>query len=343
MWQAGIGWSAEGFECVVVDEGGTPVGRRTRFPAGGLPDLLGFLLDARARSGGHLDVVIDSTNGLLDASLMAAGLDLYRVDPPALPARPAFGSVDAGVLATVPAGTRTRLTIRTGTIAGRAAETAAAIAGAADVERELAAAGRFAAHGGRDRPEVALTFDDGPDPRFTGAILDILRDHAVPATFFCVGMNATAHPGLVERAVAAGHTVGNHTWSHPYLPELTRDEVLRQVDRTNAVLERVTGRVPVLVRPPYGARTAETVRWFAERAMTTVIWDVDPGDWARPGRDAIVAAVGAATRPGSVLLMHDGGGDRSQTVAALPAVLAGLLDRGYRPVPVNRLLPPRCS
>jgi peptidoglycan-N-acetylglucosamine deacetylase len=335
MLQVGIGWDADGFECAIAGDD------RTRFAGGDLAGLVAFLEAAHVRAGGELITVIDSTNGLLDSSLMAAGLDVYRVDAATLPDRPAFGSVDAAVLATVDRAALTRLAIPTGTIAGRADETAAGIAASAEVERRLAGAGRFAVHGARDRSQVALTFDDGPDPRFTGAILDLLRDHGVVASFFCTGMNAAAHPDLVARIAAEGHPIGNHTWSHPYLPELGRDEVLRQVDTTNAALARVTGQVPVLARPPYGARTPDVLQWLAGQGLTTVLWDVDPCDWASPGRDAIADGVAAGVRPGSVVLMHDGGGDRWQTVAALPAVLAGLLGQGYELVPVARMLTPR--
>jgi peptidoglycan/xylan/chitin deacetylase (PgdA/CDA1 family) len=357
MWSAGIGWSGDGFECAVVDRSGAPVGQRARFRQDGLAELTRFLLDLAGRapagtadgdrgdpatgeSGSGLAVVIDSTNGLLDGSLMAAGLDLYRADPPVLPPRPAFGSVDAGALARVAPADRTRLSVDTGTIAGRDAETAAAITASAQVEQRLAAAGSFAEHGTRDRRELALSFDDGPDPRFTGAILDILADRGVPATFFCVGMNAAAHPGLVARAAGAAHLIGNHTFSHAYLPELGRDEVLRQVDATNDALAAVTGTRPALVRPPYGARTPQALEWLADHAMTTVLWDVDPADWSRPGTGKIVAAAVAAARAGSVLLMHDGGGERSQTVEALPAVIDGVLAAGYRIVALDRLLRP---
>jgi peptidoglycan/xylan/chitin deacetylase (PgdA/CDA1 family) len=159
----------------------------------------------------------------------------------------------------------------------------------------------------------------------------------VTATFFCVGMNAAAHPDLVGRILEAGHHLGNHTWSHPYLPDLTRDELLRQVDETNAAISRVTGAPVHLFRPPYGSRTPEALGWLAEHGMTTVVWDVDAHDWSSPGEAAITANVGTSIANGSIVLMHDGGGDRRQTVAALPAILENLLDRGLRPVAVDEL------
>jgi peptidoglycan/xylan/chitin deacetylase (PgdA/CDA1 family) len=338
MWCAGIGWGTGGYECAVVDDAGEPVAQPTRFPGRGLADLIAYLRAMHDRAGGAMTVVVDSTNGLLDGWLTAVGLDVYRADPPVLPQRPPFGSADAGALARVPLTRLTRLSAGTGTLAGRYDESAAAKASCGDVEARLAADGRFAQHGPRQQPEVAVTFDDGPEPAFTGTVLDILRDHGVPATFFCVGMNAAAHPGLVARAAEEGHLLGNHTFSHPYLPDLTRDEVLRQVDEANGALARVTGLPPALVRPPYGARTPQALEWLAGAGMTTVLWDVDPGDWARPGTDLIAEVTVGRAGAGSVLLLHDGGGDRAQTVAALPAILSGLQDRGLKVVPLDRLL-----
>ena len=147
-------------------------------------------------------------------------------------------------------------------------------------------------------------------------------------------MNAGGYPELVARAVAEGHRIGNHTWSHAYLPELTRDEVRRQVDATGAALATAAGEAPALVRPPYGARTGDALDWLAEAGLTTVLWDVDAADWSSPGVDRITAGTLAQARPGAIVLLHDGGGDRSQTVAALPAVIAGLRADGYRLVPL---------
>jgi peptidoglycan/xylan/chitin deacetylase (PgdA/CDA1 family) len=334
MLRAGIAWDADGYECAVVDPAGALVGEPVRFAGRQLLDLVGYLRGY----GADLAAVVDSTNGMVDASLLAVGVSVYRADPPELPDRPPFGSVPAVDVARVDRSLLTELSIETGTITGLAATTWAAVEASAPVEERLAARGRFAGSGRAGRPEVALTFDDGPDPRFTGVVLDILARYGVPATFFCVGMNAAGHPELVERAAAAGHGLGNHLFSHPYIPDLTRDELLRQVDATGAALARVTGTAPPLLRPPYGARTPEALTWLDEHGATTVIWDVDPQDWARPGPDAICRAALAGVRPGSIVLLHDGGGDRSHTVEALPAIVEGVLERGYRPVTVDRIL-----
>jgi len=326
MWIAGIGWRGEGYDVVVVDSDGHDVLPPAGYPGRRRDELCRALLDL----GGALSCVVDSTSGSLDGYLMAAGLTVYRADPRSLPPRPDHGSAPARVLAelgrTEPAAL-TRLRPETGSLAGRADEYAAHVASSATVEHALIASGQMVVRGASG---VALTFDDGPDPEFTPRVLDVLRRYGVRATFFCVGMNASAYPELVARIVEEGHAVGNHTWSHPYLPDLSRDEVLRQVDATGAALAKVTGGAPTLVRPPYGSRTPDVLRWLASRELTTVLWDVDAGDWAAPPAAAITAQVTAATTAGSIVLMHDAGGDRGGTVAALPAIIEHLLGRGHR-------------
>jgi len=334
MWWAGVGWRGGDLEVAVVDAAGVQTVPATRFAARDLPQLIGFLHG----SGDRIRVVLDSSTGMVDGHLLAAGLDVFRADPPLLPARPSHGSVPAADLARrgadEPAALH-RLTVSSGALAGREDDYLDAIARSAPVERELTGAGRYLARGSGTAPEIALTFDDGPHPVFTPQVLDILARYQVPATFFCVGINVAAYPDLVRRVADAGHLVGNHTWSHPYLPDLTRDEVLRQVDATAAALG-TAGLSTTLVRPPYGARTPEALTWFAELGLTTVLWDIDTNDWSVPGTAAILDAAATATA-GSVLLMHDAGGDRTQTVAALPRILENLLARGYRPVTVEEL------
>ena len=176
MWCAGIGWSADGFECVLVDSGGGVVGQPTRFAPAGRADLTSFLAEAAALADDGLRVVLDSTNGMLDASLLAEGFRVYRADPAVLPPRPVFGSADPAALARLPVADLTELSIATGTLTGLGAQTDAAIASAAGAEQRLTAAGRFVGGGTADCRAVALTFDDGPDPRYTPAILDILHD-----------------------------------------------------------------------------------------------------------------------------------------------------------------------
>lgn len=183
-------------------------------------------------------------------------------------------------------------------------------------------------------PVVALTFDDGPDPRFTPAVLDILERYGVGATFFVTGEGASAYPWLVRAIVERGSVIGSHTWSHADLTRLPASRWATEIDGTTALLEDLTGRKLRCLRPPYGARNADTVRALGARGLGTAMWSVDPSDYLRPGAGVIAQRVLAATRPGSIITLHDGGADRSQTVAALPAIIEGLRAAGYTIAPI---------
>lgn len=176
------------------------------------------------------------------------------------------------------------------------------------------------------RGTVHLTFDDGPDPRWTPQVLEVLRRHGVPAVFFQVGQNVAAYPDLVAQVRSEGHLIGNHTWSHARLTDLRPRAIADQLDRTDAALG---GRVRC-VRPPYGATDPRVAGLVDARGQRTVLWDVDPADWAKPGAERIVRRVVTRVHDGSRILLHDGGGDRSQTVAALEQVITRLQAQGYR-------------
>jgi len=149
-----------------------------------------------------------------------------------------------------------------------------------------------------------------------------------------VGRSAEADPNDVRAVAVAGNAVGGHTWDHMRLPSLSEQALAAQVDRTDQLLVTLTGRPLRCVRPPYGRYDRAVVERLATRGLATVMWDVDPRDWSRPGVGAIVARVAAGLHPGAVIELHDGGGDRSQTVAALPAILDLIAARGYRTVPL---------
>jgi peptidoglycan/xylan/chitin deacetylase (PgdA/CDA1 family) len=345
MLVAGIAWTGQGFDVALRDGSGAPDGAPAHFPAGRVGALTQYLRDRDRAAGGDLVCVVESTNGMVDGGLMAAGLRVRRADPWILPGRPEFGSVDADTLARTAVarlGELTPLVLEGGSLTGRSAD---AERTSRDSEADLAAltaAGRCLAHGPRAEADrtVALTFDDGPNPPFTGRVLDVLERYAVPATFFCVGLHASAHTEELARMAEAGHGLGNHTWSHPFLPDLSVRELEVQLERTDEAIEDVAGvGRPRLFRPPYGSRTGAIVRWLGrDGGPTTALWDVDTEDWAMPGAAAIAGAVLTQARPGSIVLMHDGGGDRSQTAEALPAVVEGLLDRGYRFVRVDDMV-----
>jgi peptidoglycan/xylan/chitin deacetylase (PgdA/CDA1 family) len=169
---------------------------------------------------------------------------------------------------------------------------------------------------------MLLTFDDGPGDQ-TAAVLDVLGEHGWRATFFLVGSQVSPGADLVRRILAEGHTVGNHSWDHPRLSELDPAEIAGQLRRTTEAIESVAGVRPEVFRPPYGDRDERVDRIAAELGMRTVLWDVDPEDWSRPGVGVIAAAIRGAG-PADVVLLHDGRGDRTQTVAGLRLALAEL-------------------
>lgn len=185
--------------------------------------------------------------------------------------------------------------------------------------------------------EAALTFDDGPGP-YTPAILKVLEQFHVHATFFPVGRMERYFSASTVRAIEDGDVIGNHTETHPMLAHLSvrdqREELLEQIAR----VELAGGQRPVLFRPPYGSFNASTLGLLHSLHMLMVMWSVDTRDYTLPGVGAIVQGVLAGAKPGAIILLHDGGGDRSQTVAALPGVIRGLRARGYRLVTVPRML-----
>jgi peptidoglycan/xylan/chitin deacetylase (PgdA/CDA1 family) len=187
--------------------------------------------------------------------------------------------------------------------------------------------------------EVALSFDDGPSI-YTSQVLDILDRRGVKATFFVVGRNAVENPHLIRRAVESGNEIGNHTWSHTALTALKKLTARRQeVEGANDVVRAATGHKPLLFRPPYGAMRPGTNREVRRLGMLPVVWSVDVKDYdPRVTSKALVRRVRQALRPGSIILLHDGGGDRRKTVAALPAILAEVVKAGYRPVTITQLL-----
>jgi cellulose synthase/poly-beta-1,6-N-acetylglucosamine synthase-like glycosyltransferase/peptidoglycan/xylan/chitin deacetylase (PgdA/CDA1 family)/spore germination protein YaaH len=198
--------------------------------------------------------------------------------------------------------------------------------------------------------EVALTFDDGPDPVWTPKILDILKARHVPATFFVIGENAMTQPMLLRRIVAQGSEIGNHSYTHPNLAQVSASGAMLEMNGTQRLVEAYTGHAVRLFRAPYFGdaepTTADEIGPALEAqdaGYVNVGLHVDPGDWTRPGADAIVNRTvaqvedGNAGRSGQIVLLHDSGGDRAQTVAALPRIIAALKARGYRFVPVSQL------
>lgn len=182
---------------------------------------------------------------------------------------------------------------------------------------------------------IYLTFDDGPNPAVTPSLLRLLRQYHAKATFFAVGYSAAAHPSLVRQIKAGGHALGNHTYGHANLTHLSAAGQRSQIVRGRSVLGR--GAAPCL-RPPYGAKNGTTLRVADSLGYSVVMWTIDTRDWTRPGTSVIVSRVLNRARPGAIVLMHDGGGSRWQTLAAMRTILPKLAARGYefRTVPACR-------
>jgi peptidoglycan-N-acetylglucosamine deacetylase len=175
---------------------------------------------------------------------------------------------------------------------------------------------------------IALTFDDGPSS-YTPAILNVLQRHHARGTFFEIGEQVSSESRAV---LEAGEELGNHSYHHE------NDPSRASMAATNSRIRSVSGFTPCLFRPPGGAYNSRVVADAKALGMTTVIWNVDPRDWSTPGSGAIYSRVVSAARPGAIVIMHDGGGNRSETVAALPRIIRTLRDRGYHLVTVSKLL-----
>jgi peptidoglycan-N-acetylglucosamine deacetylase len=190
--------------------------------------------------------------------------------------------------------------------------------------------------GGRAR-EIALTFDDGPGP-YTPQVLSVLERYRVKATFFMIGKMYRYFSAAAVRAIEDGDVIGDHTESHPMLAHLTaheqHEELFEQIART----ELLGARRPVLFRPPYGSFNPTTLRELAALHLLMVLWSTDTEDYRQPGVSVIVQRAMEGAHPGAIILMHDAGGERAQTIEALPLIIKGLRARGYRLVTIPQLL-----
>jgi peptidoglycan/xylan/chitin deacetylase (PgdA/CDA1 family) len=182
-----------------------------------------------------------------------------------------------------------------------------------------------------DGPQaIALTIDDGPSPVYTPQVLRVLEKYGVRATFSMVGVNVSYYPAIAREVAAAGHTIINHTWDHARLTALSPARQQAEIARATDAIHAATGVLPRMFRAPYGIWSRAALAYCASERLIPLDWSVDPRDWSRPGVSAIAKTIMRTTRPGSIILEHDGGGDRSQTVAALNIVLPRLLGEGYR-------------
>ncbi|MEU5671314.1 polysaccharide deacetylase family protein [Micromonospora sp. NPDC047753] len=210
-----------------------------------------------------------------------------------------------------------------------AAETGPAETGQDGSGRVAGGDNLFGAHATTGTPRLALTFDDGPDPRYTPQVLALLREYDVRATFCVVGENAQDHPDLIQSIVDDGHTLCNHSWHHDVgLGTRSADAIRSDLLRTNAAIRAAVPNAPIVwYRQPGGAWTYPVVSVARQLGMTPLHWSVDPSDWELPGATKITATVLSQAAPGSVVLLHDAGGDRQGTMDALRRILPDLTAR----------------
>ena len=187
-----------------------------------------------------------------------------------------------------------------------------------------------------DGPYIAITFDDGPSPKLTPRLLDMLKKRGIKVTFFTIGENVARYPQVVARAAAEGHEIANHTWHHPALTKLSDERVQEELNKTSDAIFQATGKKPVLVRPPYGAINARLTRMIEQQdGMKVVLWSVDPNDWKRPGSSVVTQRLLAGAKPGAITLSHD---IHSGTIDAMPETLDALKAKGYKFVTVSELI-----
>ena len=183
---------------------------------------------------------------------------------------------------------------------------------------------------------IAMTFDDGPHATNTPKLLEMAAKRHIKLTFFVLGECVEQNPTVLQREVAEGHEIGNHSWSHPNLAKLSDEAVRSQLQRTEDIIVKTAGVKPKLMRPPYGELTKRQRIWVNhDCGYKVILWDVDPLDWKRPGPSVVARRIIAGARPGSIILSHD---IHPPTIEAMPQVFDALLAKGFKFVTVSELL-----
>ena len=190
-----------------------------------------------------------------------------------------------------------------------------------------------------NRKVVAFTFDDGPNGRYTNEILDVLRANDIKATFFFVGKNIHGQEDMVRSAYADGHIIGNHSYSHRYLAKMSKKKVERELKKTGELIKWTIGKYPLLFRPPYGGCSNTSASVAEGMHLKTILWSAMVDDYnPDTTSEKIAAEIINLVKPGTIIGLHDGGGNRAKTVAALSMIIDRLKKKGYEFVNVPELL-----
>jgi len=243
---------------------------------------------------------------------------------------PSARTIGAGsVRKVLSAGTPTVVVLKVGSVSGEIVATETVSVGVPAVVRMVPEPGANV---------VALTFDDGPWPGQTEQILSILEQRNVPATFFMLGMRVERAPELARAVASAGHAVGNHTYWHVDLSAVRADVAEWEIEATNQMILQAAGVRPVWLRAPGGLLGGPAHAYISQRGMSSVLWTVDPQDWREGATPEVLAwSVISAAHPGAIIVLHDGGGDQTTTIAALPMIIDGLRYYGYEFVTLDEL------
>ena len=188
------------------------------------------------------------------------------------------------------------------------------------------------------RSKIALTFDDGPHPVYTEQILAILEKEGIKATFFAIGCNVKQYPQIFKRVVRAGHEIGNHTYTHPLVPLVTKEILEEEIERTDALLESLGCARPLFFRPPQGKFPQGKEELLEKTGKIAVLWSIDTRDWEHKSVEEIVRMVENEVAGGDIILFHDFVGGESQTIPAIKKLIPTLNERGYQFVTLSQLL-----
>ena len=186
--------------------------------------------------------------------------------------------------------------------------------------------------------KIALTFDDGPHPRYTREILDILDEYHIPATFFFVGENVSYYSDTAREVAKRGHEIGNHTYSHPCASKQSEKALRDELSKCDDIIQSVTGVVPKLFRPPQGSWNQRVYDIARERDYSVILWDLDTLDWAKTPSDKIAKYILENAKSGNIILMHDYHSGGCPTTEALRMFIPNLIEEGYQFVTVSELI-----